>query len=185
MSAPRDLAEPIPYEEARDLVETFFFDVASSDTADRDFAELALAHPETTRAALAYLEGRYVDRQSMVEPWESLAPLGEVLARMVARGGPAAQGSLVGLALRVADPVDLRILGEIVMHTVEPDLLARLLLAGLDSDQTTQFRASELAYHSIEASAGSFLPSNDLALVLNERLRIYHRRESTSLYPVQ
>lgn len=185
MNTPRDLAETLPYEAARDLVETFFFDVALSDTADRDFAELALAHPETTRSALAYLEGRYVERQAAVEPWESLAPLSEVLARMVTRGGPAAQGSLVGLALRVADPADLRILGEIVMHTVEPDLLARLLLAGLDSDPMTQFRASELCYHSIDASAGTCLPSDDLALVLNERLRIYHRRETASLHLVQ
>ncbi|HRE87550.1 MAG TPA: hypothetical protein PK095_00295 [Myxococcota bacterium] len=184
MSTARDLAETIPYEDARDLVETFFFDVALSDSADRDFAELALAHPETTRAALAYLQGRYVGRQPAVEPWESLAGLPGVLAKMVARGGAAAQGSLVGLALMVADTADLRILGEIVMHTVEPDLLARLLLAGLESDPMTQFRASELAYHSIDASAGTCLPSDDLALVLNERLRIYHRHESTSQHPV-
>lgn len=180
-----DTADTLAHDAARELVETFFFDVVlADDSADRAFAELALAHPETTRAALTYLEGRYVKRVPAEEPWESLPALTGVLARMIARGGAAAQGALVGLALRVADPADLRTVGEIATLTVEPDLLARLLLAGLDGEPSVQFRASELAYHSIDASAGACQPSADLALVLNERLRIYHRRETTSLHPV-
>lgn len=185
MSTARDLAETIPYEEAKELVETFFFDMAlDEDSAERAFAELALRHPETTSAALAYLEGRHVGRVAATEPWETLAALPGILARMIARGGPAAQGALVGVALRVADPSDLRVLGAIVMQCVEGDLLARLILAGLDGDAATRFRASELAYHAIEASAGACVPSPDLELVLNERLRLYHRHEASALHAV-
>lgn len=170
----------LPLEDAREVVQTFLFDLLDDDS-DRVFAGLALRHPEASLAGLAYLESRFVDAQPSFEPWESLPHLPGVLARMIARGGASAQGSLVGLALRVVDLSDLRFIGEVALATVEPDRLARLILAGLERDEVTRTRAAELAYHTFDASAGTCVPSPDLEAILRERLRLHHRMDAAGL----
>ena len=169
-------------EDSREVVQTFLFDLLDDDS-DRAFAELALHHPEATHAALAYLESRFVAGQPPHEPWEELPHLPGILARMIGRGGPSAEGSLVGLALRVADLSTLRFLGEVAMAAVEPDRLARLVLAGLERDDA-RAHAAELAYHTFDASAGACVPPPELEAILRERLRLHHRMEAAHMRPV-
>lgn len=181
--APDVSTADLSLEDAREVVQTFLFDLLDDDS-DRAFAELALAHPEAPHAALIYLEHRVVAGLAAHEPWEGLPHLPGTLARMIARGGSRAGSALVGLALRVADLSDLRFIGEIAMAAVEPDLLARLILKALDPAESNRTRAAELAYHTFDASAGTCVPSPDLEAVLHERLRLHHRMEAARLRPV-
>lgn len=169
-------AAPLDPHAARELVGVFFDGLVEEPTDGR-VAELALRHPDAARAALCYLRARYLDGVPPDEPWETVQATTHVLALMLARGGAATEDALLALALDVPSVGAIRPLTDLVSLTVDADRLARALIAALDGDRDARSRASDLNYHTIDASAGALTPHADLAIVLAEKLRLHDRAE--------
>lgn len=162
--------------DARATLEERFFELLDdpSETAVDD--QLA-AHPDTPRVVVDYLRARYVEGVQPADAWERLDLLHRVMRIYLTRADDATRAELLGVALNADRPTAMRMLADLVLFTVPPDDAARACIAALAADQPAarRFNAGELAYHTFDAAGDGYAPNDDLAVVLAETRRAYHR----------
>lgn len=158
-------------ERARDIIGACV-EALSEDTSATRFGMLFAEHPDAPDAVLAYFRARYVDQAAALESWE-LHPVGHQLMGLIVSfaSAPVRQG-FIALGLEVLSDAGL---GEIVRYASKPDELARAVIDALDEPEPRPRNASELAYHTFDAGGEGMQPSADLALVMDEKLRLYER----------
>lgn len=158
--------------DARETLREVFFALLE-DPSDGRLDALTAEHPGASQAALAYLRARHVAGEAPREAWEKTEAFDDVLTVLLAQGGPEAAQALLAIAFDTPDTRQHRWLGPRVLAVVEPDDLARALLAALapGASRRAHDNARELMYFTFDAADEDYAADDALAAELAAAMR--------------